>query len=391
VLPFANPGGDPEREYFADGVTEELTAALTHVRWFSVAARNSAFTYKGRPVDVRQVGRELGVRYVLEGSVRKAGGQVRISCRLAEADAGGQVWAERFEGAYGDIFALQDRVAAAVAGAVEPSISRAEVARVRAKPTESLDAYDLYLRALPHHYCLTRRDNDAALALLRRAIALDPAYALAKGLLGSCHALRVMQGWLEPSDREEAVRLAREVLAGARDEPRALAYAARTLGYVGRERELALAAAERAVALNANSAIVLGIAGWISLYGGSPTVAAERFRRAIQLSPLDPEMAAFLAGLAYAHLRTREYEEALAFGLRAIREMPERATCHRAVIAALSCLGRRDEAAAAAARYRELVGPAGFHVFAERVSAVTADQEFTAMMIRSLREAGVPE
>src|SRR3712207_5214 len=202
VLPFANMTGDPGQEYFADGVTEDLTTALSHLRWFAVISRSSAFTYKGRAVDVRQVGRELGVGYVLEGSVRKAGGRVRITAQLCEAETGRHVWAERFDGDLADIFELQDRVTEAVVGAIEPSLRLAEVERVRSRPAESLTAYDLYLRALPQRF-LTREGNDEALRLLRRAIALDPGFVAAKGALAGLHTIRFAQGWAE--DRKSVV------------------------------------------------------------------------------------------------------------------------------------------------------------------------------------------
>jgi TolB-like protein len=194
VLPFANMTGDAQQDYFADGMTEDLTTALSHARWFSVIARNSAFTYKGRAVDVRQVGHELGVGYVLEGSVRRAGGKVRISAQLCEAESGRHVWAQRFDGDLADIFDLQDRVVEAVAGAIEPSLRMAEVERIRPRPTESLGAYDLYLRALPHRSS-TCAGNDEVVRLLRRALALDPGFAAAKGLLAGQMVLRVTQGW----------------------------------------------------------------------------------------------------------------------------------------------------------------------------------------------------
>ncbi len=209
VLPFANMTGDPAQEYFADGITEDVTTALSHLRWFSVIARNSAFTYKGRATDVRQVGRDLGVGYVLEGSIRKAGDRVRIAAQLCEAEAGTQVWAGRFDGDLADIFDLQDRLTEAVVGAIERSLRLAEVARARAKPTESLTAYDLYLRALPHRFA-TREGNEEALRLLRRAIAIDPGFAAAKGTLAGLHIIRFGQDWAEKGDVQEAVRLARE-------------------------------------------------------------------------------------------------------------------------------------------------------------------------------------
>ena len=390
ALPFANMSGDPEQEYFADGVTEELTAALSRVRWFFVIARNSAFAYKGRAVDVRQVGRELGVRYVLEGSVRKAGGHVRISCELAEADAGRQVWSERFEGGLADIFGLQDRVAEAVAGAIEPSLRRAEIARSRAKPTESLDAYDLYLRALPPYYAATREGGEAALALLRRAMALDSGYALAKALAARCQGRRRGQGWADAADDEEGLRLAREAIADGADDPAVLRLAGRALAVLGFEHEAALTAVGRSLALNPHSAKAHNTAGWINNWLGRPAPAIMHLERAIRLSPLDPEMAHHLAGLALAHIMAGRHEAALDHALKALRERPDWADAHRQVITALFLLGRREEAAAAARRYVQIKQGAA-RVFADRARRLFTDPVFAELRIRALREAGLPE
>ncbi len=214
VLPFANLSGDPEQEYFADGVVEDIITALSRVGWFFVIARNSSFTYKGRNVDVKQVGRELGVRYVLEGSIRKAGGRVRITGQLIEAETGHHIWADRFDGKFEDIFDLQDQITESVVGAIEPSVRIAETRRAAAKPTESLTAYDLYLRALPHMHAHTHTGNDTALGLLHRVIALDPDYALAKASIAYVYASRVLLGQASPGEAELAITLARE--AGGR-------------------------------------------------------------------------------------------------------------------------------------------------------------------------------
>jgi adenylate cyclase len=193
--------GDPEQEYFADGIVEDITTALSRTGWLFVIARNSAFTYKGRAVDVRHIGRELGTRYVLEGSLRRAGGRVRITCQLIEAERGRHVWADRFEGDTVDVFDLQDRITESVAGAIEPNLQRAEIARALAKPTKSLDAYDLYLRSLPHFYANTKPDLDLAIALLRQAVEIDPKYARAKAMLAHVYVMRDIQSWATPDER----------------------------------------------------------------------------------------------------------------------------------------------------------------------------------------------
>src|SRR5450759_3613134 len=219
VLPFQNMSGDPEQEYFADGIVEDIITALSRVKWFFVIARNSSFTYKGRAVDVRQVGRELGVRYVLEGSIRKSGNRVRITGQLIEAATGNHVWADRFEGSLEDVFELQDKITETVVGAIEPSLTLAEIRRSSFKPTTSLDAYDLYLRALSHHYAQTRESVDEALRLLDKAIALDPDYAFAKAFAAFIYALQHTQSWTTPDDISKGSRLAHEALVSSRDEP----------------------------------------------------------------------------------------------------------------------------------------------------------------------------
>src|SRR5262249_52466034 len=220
VLPFQNMSGDPEQEYFADGIVEEIITALSRFRQLFVIARNSTFAYKGKSPDIRQVGRELGVRYVLEGSVRKAANRVRITGQLIDAASGAHLWADRFDGAIDDILDLQDQVTASVVGAIAPKLEQAEIERARTKPTENLNAYDLYLRALPHYYALTRAASDEALRLLRHAINLDPNYAVAKALVAACIVMRENQGIrLSESETDEGIRLAREALEGGRDDP----------------------------------------------------------------------------------------------------------------------------------------------------------------------------
>ncbi|MGK7870894.1 winged helix-turn-helix domain-containing tetratricopeptide repeat protein [Falsiroseomonas sp. E2-1-a20] len=390
VLPFQNMSGDPDQAYFADGMVEEITSALSRIRWLFVIARNTAFTYGGRAVDVREVGHALGVRYVLEGSVRKAGGQVRIGCQLVEAATGHHVWTERFDGDIADVFALQDRVAEAVAGAIEPSLRLAEVERARRKPTESLDAYDFYLRALPHHYAKTQVDNDTCLALLRRAIALDPRFSLAKAFAAFSLLQQEIQGWSSPDERDEGIRLAREALSDAQDDPATLRCAGQAVAWLAQDRAGGWAALDRALALNPNSAQVLGSAAWILNYLGEAERAVVMFHRAIRLSPLDPEMAFFLSGLGFAALMLCRYEEALVAGTQSIPLQPGRATGHRVVVGALHALGRLDEARAAARRY-QAANPAGARVFADRIRWLFADDHFTLALIQALRDAGLPE
>lgn len=389
VLPFANMTGDPGQEYFADGITEDVTTALSHLRWFSVIARNSAFTYKGRAVDVRQVGRELGVGYVLEGSVRKAGNRVRITAQLCETGAGAQVWASRFDGDFADIFDLQDRLTEAVVGAIEPSLRLAEVERGRAKPTESLTAYELYLRALPQRYAM-REGNDEALRLLRRAVALDPGFVGAKGALAGLHTVRFAQTWTVEGDLAEAVRCAREVVEGGGDEdPSALAWAAHALAYLARDYNTGLAAADRALALAPNSAHVLLNSGWLRTYVSESATALPYLQRAMQLSPVDPAMFYFYTAFSLAHFAGAQYAEAVDWARRAVRDRPSYLAGQRLLTTSLARLGRCEEAAEAA-RGLLAIAP-GFTVSKAAVHLAFRDTPVREAFLGGLRQAGLPE
>lgn len=388
VLPFANMSGDPEQDYFADGMVEEITAALGRIRWFFVIARNSAFTYKGRAVDVRQVGRELGVRYVLEGSVRKAGGRVRIACQLAEAETGRQLWSERFDAALDDIFDLQDRVTEAVAGALEPSLRAAEIRRASAKPTGSLAAYDFYLRALPHHFALTKGGSDTALDLLGRAVEADANFALAKAMAAICHCARASHQWSDPGDAARGVALAREALAGAGDDPETLRLAGHAIAYLGRDFEAGLAATGRAVAINPNSAQAANSAGWVHNYAADPAGAIPLFRRAARLSPRDPEIGLMRGGEALAQLMLGDLQAALRCAEEGVRQTqtPGTNSCYRALTVALWRLGREAEA-------REVVQALlriepGIRV--GRMKDLWRDRDFRDAYWADLRAAGLP-
>jgi TolB-like protein len=389
VLPFANMTADPEQDYFADGMTEELTTELSHLRWFSVIARNSAFTYKGRAVDVRQVGRELGAAYVLEGSVRSARGRVRISAQLCETETGRHIWAQRFEGELADVFDLQDRVTESVAAAIEPSLQVAEAERGRVRPTESLGAYDLYLRALPHRWFGTREASGDALVLLRRALALDPHFAAALGAMAGLAAIRVSQGWAEKGEAEEGLRCARALVeSGGADNPSALAWGGYAIAYLGHGYQAGLAATERALRLAPNSATVVFLSGWTNLYAGHWQAAIENITRALRLSPLDPLGFKFETALAGAYFVGARYEEAAEASQHALLASPTYLTAHRLVAASLAQLGRLDEARSAIAALLA-VAPR------ERLAAVAANTalhgEARARYLDGLRRAGMPE
>ena len=318
ALPFQNMSGDPEQEYFADGMVEDIITALSRFRSLFVIARNSSFTYKGRAVDVKQVGRELGVRYVLEGSVRKAANNVRITAQLVDTATGSHLWADRFDGALEDIFDLQDRVTASVVGAIAPKLEQAEIERAKRKPTESLDAYDYYLRGMANFHKATMEANDAALRLFYRAIELDPDFASAHGMAAWCYAWRKMNGW--ETDRvhakTETARLARRAAALGTDDAVALCVGGFALGYNTGDRDDTGdlddggAMTDQALVLNPNLATAWLLSGYLKALLGKHEMAIEHLTRAMRLSPLDPEVFVARLGLAAAHLFAGRYDEA---------------------------------------------------------------------------------
>jgi adenylate cyclase len=348
VLPFQNMSGDPEQDYFADGMVEDIITALSRIPSLFVIARNSSFTYKGRATDIKQVGRELGVRYVLEGSVRKAAGRLRITGQLIEASTGAHLWAERFDGALEDVFELQDAVTERVVGAIETSVNQAEITRARAKPTSNLDAYDYYLRAMQQATVYTRAGCDAAMENVQKAISLDPDYALAKALLASIYMTRWIQGWGTAGDPAKGLAVAREAIAQDTNNPSVLKFAGHTLGFWG-DHDRSIALLEKAVRLNVNGSSILMSLGWVKVYGCKDTEGAiGHFERAMRLSPRDPEMASLLTGISFAHLITGHYEKALSLAQQSIDEGPQFTSGHRVKIAALMFLDREQEAKNAA-------------------------------------------
>ncbi|MFK0686772.1 adenylate/guanylate cyclase domain-containing protein [Mesorhizobium sp. IMUNJ 23033] len=389
VLPFTNMSGDPDQEYFADGLVEDIITGLSRVNSFFVIARNSSFTYKGRAVDLRQVGRELGVRYVLEGSIRRAGSRVRISGQLVDAISGHHVWTDRFEGDVSDIFDLQDKVTESVVGAVEPRIRLEEIKQARMKPTDYIGAYDLYLRALPRFYSMTREGFADVRRLTNEALSIDPGFTLAKALGAYIRSLSVSQCWHEPDDIRVAVRMAREVLADARDDPTSLRFAAQVIAYSAKDYETALDTIERSLLLNPNSAQGYTGSGWVNAHSGRPLVAIEHFHRAMRLSPVDPEKGIALSGIAMSYLMLERYEEALAWGERALREMPNYGSSHRVVIMALVKLNRSDEAQAAARRLMEAFPT--YTLGLQRQINPWRDKVFAERYVEALGIAGVPE
>ena len=292
ILPFANLSNDPEQEYFADGVVEDITVAVSRIEWLLVIARNSSFTYKGRAVDVKQVGRDLGVRYVLEGSVRKIAGRVRITAQLIDASTGAHLWADRFDGALENIFGLQDEVSNSVVGTVARKLEQSEIVRATTKPTANLDAYDYHLRGKAHVYVWTRRSINDALRLFYKAIELDPHYASAYGMAAWCYTRRKAHAWVTDPEQEtaETARVARRAVELAKDDAVALCTGGFALARVVGDLDAGAAFIDRALKVNPNLAIAWLTSGWLRAYLGEPDLSIKHLGHAMRLSPLDPLM-----------------------------------------------------------------------------------------------------
>jgi adenylate cyclase len=325
VLPFENMSGDREQEYFADGMVEEIITALSRFRQLFVIARNSSFTYKGHAVDVKQVGRELGVRYVLEGSVRRAGNRIRIIGQLIDTTTGAHLWADRFEGGVEDVFDLQDQVTTSVVGAIFPKLEQAEIDRSRRKPTDNLDAYDYFLRGLSGLYQWTRESTDEALSNLYRAIELDPNFASAYGVAARTYVRRKASRWFVNRERDfaEAIRLARRAADLGKDDAVALGTAGIALSFIAGEHEYAILLTDRALALNPNLAWAWLFSGWARVWLGEPEAAIERVGKALRLSPSDPDSFGMYCAMAFAHFFAGRYGDAISWSERAAQEKPD--------------------------------------------------------------------
>jgi len=356
ILPFQNLSEDPSQEYFADAMVEEIITALSRVRWLFVIARNSSFTYKGRSVDVKQIGRELGVRYVLEGSVRKAMNKVRITGQLIDAMTGTQLWADRFDGTLEDVFDLQDELAAKVASAIAPKVEEAEIERARRKPTDNLDAYDYYLRGLPFATLTTRDANSEALRLFHKAIGLDEGFAAAHGMAAWCYMVRKVNGWMADGDDEikEATQLARRATTLGRDDAIALCWGGFALAYVAGDLEDGAAFIDQAIALNPNLAAAWDYSGWLQIILGRPEVAIERLDHARRLNPFDRTLFHIHAGLAWAHFFAGRYDEACRWVRGALRDQPNYLGTLRIAAASFALAGRLDDARLVVERMQEL-------------------------------------
>jgi len=389
VLPFANMSGDPEQEYFADGMVEEIITALSRIRWLFVIARNSTFTYKGRAVDVKQVGRELGVRYVLEGSVRKGGNRVRITAQLIDTTSGAHLWADRFDGLLEDVFELQDKVAISVAGVIEPTLRQSEIERARRKRPDSLDAYDLYLRALPDAFAAMPEDADKALALLGKAIELEPDFAAAHAIIAFCHEQRYLRGGLQEETRIAALRHARHAIAAGGDDAAALATAGFVIAVTGHDYETALTAFDRSFALSSSSALALGFSSIVRAWRGDDAIAVEQANRALRLSPFDPLIYTPYIGLAYAHFAAGRFEETVAAASLATQSNPRFTVPQILHAAALGCLDRSEDAKTVVQRLLEL--QPGLTVATAILSARYVNPKNIDALANALRRAGLPE
>ncbi|WP_296661890.1 winged helix-turn-helix domain-containing protein [Paraburkholderia sp.] len=391
VLPFVNLSGDQEQDYLVDGVVEDIITALSQYRWLFVVSRNSSFTYKTRTVDAKQVGRELGVRYVLEGSWRNVNKRVRITGQLIDATTGTLHWAGRFEGVLGDIFELQDHIAESVVGAIVPQLEQAEIQRARDKPTESLDAYDYYLRGMARLHHGTQETIDQALQLFQKAIEFDRDFASAYAMAAWCYCWRKVNGWMTdcPQEAAEGTRLARRAAELGKGDAVALTRSGHTLAHLAADLQGGITLLDKALALNPNLAAAWFLGAFLMLWHGETDVAIERFTHAMRLSPLDPELYRMQAGMATAHLFMGQFDTASSWAEKAFRELPSFLLAAAVLVSSHALAGRMTEAQRAMDQLR-LLSPE------LRLSNITDwlpihRAENLATLADGLRKAGLPE
>jgi TolB-like protein/class 3 adenylate cyclase len=388
VMPFDNLSGQGD-EYFVDGVVEEITAALSRVRDFFVIARQSAFTYKGRIVDVREVGRELGVNYVVEGTVRRGGDRLRISVQLVNAETRTQLWSDRFEGAIEDIFEFQDRIAAQVAGAIHPAIRDAEIELARRRPPASLRAYDLVMRAYPNLWGRRKDTNNQAIELLRQAIAVDPGYDRAHALLAWCHASNASYLWTQPEPELEKARAAVEAAGAISDDPTALTAAGAAMSICG-DQDRATTFIEKALALDPNNAWAWARLGWIAIFKGEATRATERFQRGMTLSPRDPLAFNMRLGMAFSLAMQGSLSQAITIAQDVINSYPDVTWSYRHLAAWSAMSGDLETARSAAQKL--LAAEPGFTIAWYRALPWFRNiPQWQDKMAEGLRQAGLPE
>ena len=390
VLPFQNMTGDPEQEYFVDGMVEEITTAIARLPWLFVIARNSSFTYKGKAVDVKQVARELGVRYVLEGSVRKAGSRVRITGQLIDTSTGAHIWADRFDGALDDVFELQDRVASSVAGAIEPKLRQSEIERVSRKPPENFDAYDFYLRALAENK-FTIEGIGEAVRLLQNAIEIDRFHAPAIAMLAWCRARQKALGHIQSAGPEvtEGLVLARRGIELGQNDPDALWMAGLAIWSLGGETSFAEIAIDRAIALNPNLANAWNARAMVKAVHGHFDFAIEAVEQATRLSPLDPNGYYFNWSIVHANFAAGRFNEAMAWVDRLLKERPNLVNMIRLKIALCGQLGLVGDAQPWIARLRELQ-PSMVSAAPPMMPGMISP-DYWIKILEGLRKAGLPE
>jgi adenylate cyclase len=390
VLAFQNMSGDPEQEYFADGMVEDIITGLSRIKWLFVIARNSSFIYKGQAVDIKQVGRDLGVRYVLEGSVRKAGGRVRITGQLVEAETGTHLWADKFDGALDDVFDLQDRITASVVGIVEPNLRQAEIERARRKRPDNLGAYDLFLRAVPYFQSIMPGDANIGIGLLEEALKLDPYYAAAHAHLAWGMEMRVLRSGFNEADAAAGVRHARMALAHGSDDATALGIAALVILHLGYDFEAASNAIARALSLNGSCAAAFYWGAHIHAFSGDPVIAEDYANRALRLSPFDPiSYEAYLA-LGCVRFREQRYDDAAAFYAKAVQANPRFSSLYAGQAMALAMAGRIKESNSQARQLLELEPTFRVRSFVD-FFAQFSRPELIDRFEEGLRKSGLPE
>jgi TolB-like protein/class 3 adenylate cyclase/Tfp pilus assembly protein PilF len=391
VLPFQNMSGDPEQEYFADGMVEDIITALSRFRQLFVIARNSSFVYKGRAVDVKQISRELGVRYVLEGSVRKASNRIRITAQLIDATTAAHLWAERFDGGLEDVFELQDLVTARVVGEIAPKLEQAEIERTRYKPTESLDAYDHYLRGRENLNRGNREAAESALCHFYRAIQIDPDFALAHAMAAWCYLWRKVNGWMVDRVQEiaEGARLARHAVELGDDDALVLTRGGHALSHFVGDNDLGIVLTDRALRLNPNLASACFLGGFLRVWNGDPESAKTYFDRAMRLSPFDPEMYRMQAGLAMAHLFAERFDAATALAEQVFRHLPSFLIAVGIIAAGHALAGRQAEAERAMSQLRYLDPMLRLSNLADWLP-IRRPADFSTFA-NGLRKAGLPE
>ena len=388
VLPFQNISGDPEQEYFADGMVEDITTGLSRIKWLFVIARNSAFAYKGRTIDVKQVGRELGVHYVLEGSVRKSGDRVRITTQLIDALTGAHLWAERYDRKYEDIFNLQDEITLSVVGTIEPSLRQAEINRTKRKRPESLSAYDLVLQAHSDTYSRMPAQSKRALALLERELTLDPTYALAHAYAAECHHSIFLRGGMLEEHRAASMRHAEAAITYGQDDAVALTFAGFTIGMEGRDRATALSLFDKALSVSPSSAHTYICGGIVLAFGGEAERAIEWAECALRLSPFDPWRATAYMAISLGRFHRSRYDDALAAARKCVQVSPGFSIAHMTLAAPLAKVELIQEAKTVAAKVLEL--QPGFR-YGRHFAGLAVPPDLAGALGDALRMAGLPE